>query len=427
MPEQHATLSASGAYKWLNCPGALALEALINSPDTGSEFAREGTAAHAMLEKCLRDNRTPSSFLGHALGVDGVNIAVTQDMVDAVEVAQEYIGRLRARNYFYEERVDYSHIAPGGFGTADVLLEVLDKVGPKKRVNTLYVIDYKHGAGVKVNAYKNPQGMLYALGALNSLDMFFDKAIERVVIVIIQPRMDNISEYETTPAELEAWGEEVKPKAQRAYALYEQALAGGDTDGLFDPQNFSPSEDGCRWCDGKKHARCKAVAMLGYRAAVEGFADMTAEQQADLPAVEVTLARLKDSMLMDNGDLAACYKSIKTFMAFALELDAEIRSRIKAGEELPGLSLAPTEKPRAWAVDDEAAVKHMRTAGLKKHHYEIVKLISPTQAEKKLKELKPADYIRRYKRLEIKAIHRPAGEDKIIIDKTHNQKPTTKG
>ena len=43
---EHAKLSASGSKKWLNCPGSVAFEKEF--PDEESEFAKEGTTAHAL-------------------------------------------------------------------------------------------------------------------------------------------------------------------------------------------------------------------------------------------------------------------------------------------------------------------------------------------------------------------------------------------
>jgi len=419
MPNKHATLSASGSAKWLACPGALALEALIDIPDEGSPWTAEGTAAHEVLEMCLSLNNAPTKYLNTVIPVDQggeseIMVEVTQDMVDAVEVTIEYVERLQARNAFYEEKVDYSHIAPNGFGTADIVLEVYEKVAVDKRVNTLYVIDFKYGKGVKVAAFENSQGLCYGSGALNSLEMLFERDIERVIVVIAQPRMDNIDEYEISVEGLKAWEEKIKPKANLAYNLFEMVMA--TSKNILKPEHFNPTEKGCQWCDGKKHKRCKALATKGYEAAVDGFEDLTAEAQADLPSIEVSNSTIKDPMLMDNADIAAAYKAMAVFLRFAAELDDEIRSRILNGELVPGLKLIDTIKPRSWKLDEEETIKHMRTAGLQKKHYELIKIISPTQAEKIIKEIRPREATRRYKKLELSAIHRPPGPEKIVID-----------
>ena len=48
---KHATLSASSSHKWLKCPPSALLEREF--PDTTSNAAEEGTAAHAMAEHKL--------------------------------------------------------------------------------------------------------------------------------------------------------------------------------------------------------------------------------------------------------------------------------------------------------------------------------------------------------------------------------------
>ena len=53
MPTKHARCSASAAYRWINCPGSVALS--DQCPDPGSSsYADEGTVAHSLAELKLR-------------------------------------------------------------------------------------------------------------------------------------------------------------------------------------------------------------------------------------------------------------------------------------------------------------------------------------------------------------------------------------
>ena len=72
-----------------------------------------------------------------------------------------------------------------GFGTADCIL-----IGG----DTLHVIDFKYGKGVSVSAEENLQMILYALGAYEACRILYP--IETVKLSIVQPRIDNISEWE---------------------------------------------------------------------------------------------------------------------------------------------------------------------------------------------------------------------------------------
>ena len=95
-----------------------------------------------------------------------------------------------------EHRLDYGEYVPGGFGTGDLVI-VADGV--------LEVIDFKGGRGVRVEAERNSQLMLYGLGAVLEFDPLYD--IRTVRMTIVQPRLNNLSTCETTADELIRWAE----------------------------------------------------------------------------------------------------------------------------------------------------------------------------------------------------------------------------
>lgn len=209
----HALLSPSAASRWLNCPAAPRLEA--DMPDSGSTYAAEGALAHAYCAMKIKE------FLGCDISDEAAEIAELDSQYHTGEM-DEYTDTYKtivlekyteARNItedaqlLIEQRLDFSQYVPDAFGTADAVI-IAD--------GTMEVIDFKYGKGVRVSAHANPQMMIYALGAYERFS--FEYKIERVRMTIVQPRIDNLSEYELTVSDLLFWATEVlKPKAQQAY------------------------------------------------------------------------------------------------------------------------------------------------------------------------------------------------------------------
>ena len=252
MPEVHALLSASSSKQWLNCPPSARLQE--NFPNESSVYAEEGTFAHSICEykvkKYLHERvRRPQSEEFYTEELEQSTDAYYEFVVGVIEEMK--------RNgceplVLVEERVDYSHIAPSGFGTADMLIIGHDAEGR----GILHICDYKNGKGVFVDANHNSQMMLYALGALHAYGYIYP--IEIVRMTIIQPRLDNISTYECSREELEAWGESIKDTAKMAYEGKGEQKAG----------------DWCRFCRAKPVCRaCKEEALSLCR---EEFLDLDA-------------------------------------------------------------------------------------------------------------------------------------------------------
>ena len=207
MPTNHAILSASSSHRWLECPPSAKLCAEL--PDTSSEYAQEGTDAHALCEHRLkallgRETTDPTENLTY------YNEEMERCAVEYATYAYEQVEKAKvACNdpiVLIEQKPDFSRWVPDGFGTGDCVI-VAD--------GTLSIIDFKYGKGVEVLAENNSQMMLYALGALELFDGIYD--ISAVSMAIFQPRRDNISEYAISKEKLLRWANEVlSPTAQLA-------------------------------------------------------------------------------------------------------------------------------------------------------------------------------------------------------------------
>lgn len=231
-------LSASSAHRWLACPPSAQIEATI--PASKSAYAAEGTDAHLLaaisLNHLLNKVNTQMYAKERKKFIDESEYFSTEMQRyiedDYCTDVMKLVGKCKIVDL--EERVDFSQWVPEGFGTADVII-----IGD----NTLHVIDLKYGKWVKVLAEKNPQLMLYALGACEKYNFLYE--FEHVSMTIIQPRLNASSTYIIPVSELYKWADEtVKPQAHLAY------VGGGD---------FNPSQETCRFCRAK--TICSAVCV----------------------------------------------------------------------------------------------------------------------------------------------------------------------
>ena len=241
MSKQHALLSASGASRWINCPPSARLEEQF--PNSTSSYAEEGTLAHELAELKLTRFIEPMAPRTYTTRVNKLKKQELWDkeMEDCTDAYVDYIKRI-AMSYENppiieaETKIDFSTYVPDGFGTADCIIVAPD---------CMYVIDYKHGKGKAVSAEKNPQMMLYAVGAYLRYRILYD--IKKVRMAIIQPRLyDEPLEYEMTIDDLLAWADSVVEIANLAIN------GGGD---------FKAGEH-CKFCRAKAQCRERAEKNL---------------------------------------------------------------------------------------------------------------------------------------------------------------------
>ena len=208
---------------------------------------------------------------------------------------------------------------------------------------TLYVIDFKYGKGVRVEADGNRQMMIYALGALGWADLLYQ--IDTVRMTIIQPRINNISEAEIAASDLRSWGEnELAPIAQIAY------------EGLGE---FKPSEDACRFC--KANGSCQAQA--------DYFVELFDENEDD--------GRLGPAAAGEILQRAAGMKDWLT------SLEEAVKGACLAGTEVPGWKLVEGRTRRQYT--DEAEIeKRLRAKKYKVSEIYEKKLLGISKMEKLL-------------------------------------------
>ena len=85
----HAELGPSKWDQWGTCPGSIPLTA--GMPNNSSAYAREGTAAHQLLQDCLEGGFDAEDLLGREYEIEGEVFIVDMDMADAVNTALGWV------------------------------------------------------------------------------------------------------------------------------------------------------------------------------------------------------------------------------------------------------------------------------------------------------------------------------------------------
>ena len=341
MAIKHAVLSASSSERWLNCPPSARLCEAYE--DKGSDYAAEGTDAHALAESRLKQ----------ALGIpteDPVENLTwyNAEMEDCAQGYAAYVVELleTAKQtcsdpvVMIEQRVDFSRWVPGGFGTGDCICIA---------EGLLNIVDLKYGAGIEVSADHNPQMMLYALGALEIFDDIYD--IDTVRMTIYQPRKSNISIFEMSKDALLTWADtELTEKARLAYE---------------GQGNFSCGE-WCRFCKAK--AECRERAIYNLRLAQYDF--------------------LNPALLQDE-EIADILGRIDALTSWASDVKEYALQQAISGKEWTGWKLVEGRSNRKYTSEADVAAA-VESVGLDPYERKVLgvtamqKLLGKTRFEELL-------------------------------------------
>jgi hypothetical protein len=332
-------MSPSSAERWVNCAGSVPLSADL--PDDVSRYAAEGSCAHEVAALGLTQNTPAAAYIGRIFHDNEVPVEMTEHVDFYAQAVRDHLTH-PSDDLHIEVEVPITPITgePDAVGTADAV--VLSYVNQE-----ITVIDLKYGRGVRVQAEQNLQLIIYALAVLELYGVIVEWKTVRLVIV--QPRAGGVSEWVIPVDELGTYAKTISLAAERV----RQAQRDGAADYL------NPGEKQCQWCRAK--ATCPAL---------------TAQVLAEVAAVPDATPATEIAHLLARIDLIEMW---------CKALRAEAERRLLAGIPVPGFKLVEGKKgARAWGkeADVEALLKSMR---LKQEQMYDFKLISPTSAEKVLK------------------------------------------
>lgn len=363
-PKRHAKLGASKAERWINCSGSINLEAMLPPGGGSSEYAREGTAAHEVAERCLKEGREPIEFLGEMIDVPETvivtekgrkkektityKVKVTEEMCEAVSTFVSHVREVaKGGQLMIEQKFDLSPLNPPDemYGTSDAVVW-------KERTKHLTVIDYKHGRGVAVDATENEQLSIYGIGSVLKLG----KKPKKITLTIVQPRASHpdgpIRSHEYTYEELVAFKK----------VLFEAALK------TQDPNAPLKVGEWCRFC----RAQGICPAQRSHAVAIA---------QSEFDVIDPTAHLIAPTALTDD-QLRNILAAKPTIASWLKAVEEVVLDRLKAGQEFPGYKLVAKRAMRKWKNPDQASKWLEKRLGEKAY---TRKPLSPAQAEKELK------------------------------------------
>lgn len=386
----HSIFAPSGSAMWLYCSGSLIANLLED--DEGSYEAAEGTVAHELGEQWLKSGVKPVHRLGEIVSVtEGEGKPVYEVPIDEVmlDFVEEYVlwCEWLEGDHFVEQRVYFTELMP--YANQDeieedplaVPVDFVPQGGTADHVccmmGLMIITDFKYGKGIWVDAVGNTQAMLYALGFFYKWDWKYH--FEKIVIRIAQPRLHNWGEWEITRDELLDFAEFVRERAAKAWQINA-------------PRRVSAK--GCQWCKAKDSCVANAVALenLVYR-------------DFDLLAEELTehhMSMMKEKLreeykmhlakvaVLDEADMVRILEFRRPVEQWFKAINAKLEAAANAGHTIPGKKLVDGKSNRVFR-NQKAAIDHLLFLGLEMEDIVTEEVISPAQAEEKLRKVAKLD------------------------------------
>lgn len=387
----HSLLGPSSSSWWRTCTAGPSQVAGLS--DDGNDASRQGTAEHQVGSECLESGGDPWDYLGRTYcflpnrrEAWAETVVNPFEVMHRVELDDEAIKRVEVYVNFVrdlvnttggillvERRVSIEFITgePGAGGTADAIILCPDGV--------MIIVDYKSGQN-RITAWEmiqpesvdmitgevkpmifepNSQMAMYAAGALH--DYGWMGEFRAVQMIIVQPRLNAISEHSLSVQELDAFIEVLRQAANETRT---------------NPQ-FRPSADTCQWC--KARSTCKARESLVLNTTLEGFTG----------SVESLIAAKPKAV--DPQWLGAAYDKLEMIQQWCKDVHAAVYQALVAGQPVinsQGVALKLVEGRagnRYWK-DEQAVAAALTSMGVPEDKAFKKSVVSPADVEKLSKD-----------------------------------------
>lgn len=374
----HSLFSPSSAEKWFNCPASLSMEMDLSSISFCKE-TQEGTIAHKIAEKVLKNRLNiekkskknffikkkvyASDYIKYKFFSKQITKSIFSITEEMTSYIQRYIDKVWImsinKELLIEKKVHFSKFIniSNQFGTVDAII-----ISPKE----IQIHDLKYGF-TKIEAKKNKQLQLYALGVLNKFNskkFFFDN----IRICIHQPRLNNFSEWKTTVKDLLFFSEYAKFAAQ--YASFAINIKNYKGINYLNKNMFNPGFKQCRWCKASG-GNCKEETLFH----LKKFSGNKKIKRIELFNVQKKINQLT------LEELSFLYKKSNELRKFIFSIRNRVFLELKKGNTISGLKLIKNKNYNlSWMDENIAEIILKKIIPFKKRY--IKKLISPSQVRK---------------------------------------------
>lgn len=355
----HSLLGASGAHRWMNCPGSFALSRQVPARPP-SVHANKGTLAHRYIEEIVSGYQAGTNQLIlsddevgsiHQVGIHAIE--VDQDLVDGVNLMLDYVAQRVARGLPLKAEFQVvldSYFQASAFRPPVRMYGRVDLALIDAPARLLEIVDFKNGIGILVDPRDNPQLLYYAAGVLAQVPTGL--LVTQVQLTVVQPHArtpEKIRSWVIDTLDLLMWIDDQLIPAVQACTQPDAPLVLGPW---------------CRFCPAA--FACPRLAEEANRMAAKEFSPDGISMPGDPEklAEYLTVAEHAETW-------------ITALRLYAID-------QLKAQMRIPGWSLGPTRPVRRW-TDDKRAGELLLKGGFTLDQAYQMDLRSPAQIEKLLK------------------------------------------